>query len=226
MKQGVVVARLPNNQTTSSWKSLWRGCRHYITFLSPLLHLFQTSAATFRRVILDKSCSLLLLFFFQTFLAISGQGPQPIIRRPLLNCRVWCLPYKGYTQSLLYIEYLNINILYIQVVYPGCISRFTLGWSGLEVYSILEATFCLSSRKWFSHRTLKSKRMESMEAERASDKVWITVGKRFFQQNLKSGTRQYTSMIILELYVYRPSESPYQQCKIKRCWPIWKALTS
>ena len=72
------------------------------------------------------------------------------------------------------------------IVYPGCISRFTLGWSGLEVYSILEATFCLSSRKWFSHRTLKSKRMESMEAERASDKVWITVGKRFYQHNLKS----------------------------------------
>ena len=51
------------------------------------------------------------------------------------------------------------------------ISRFTLGWWVYWVYSILEATFCLASRKWFSHRTLKSRRIEGQSLDKVGKKV-------------------------------------------------------
>ena len=63
------------------------------------------------------------------------------------------------------------------------ISRFTLGWWVYRVYSILEATFCLASRKWFSHRTLKSRRIEGQSLDK--------VGKKVSQHSFKSRIKQF-----------------------------------
>ena len=109
MKQGVVVARLPNNQPT--WKRLWRGCSHCITFLSPHLSLFQMSAAHHLQLFTESSKQVPRLTSCGSgnlTKSHPGQGPpksdpayycyfssRPFWRHrqvpqpPLLNCRVW-----------------------------------------------------------------------------------------------------------------------------------------
>ena len=57
--------------------------------------------------------------------------------------------------------------------YDACYSGLEVVWIQVypwlrRLYSILGATFCLASPKWFSHRTLKSKRIERHRKRKTS----------------------------------------------------------